>query len=250
MAKQIIYGEEARKKLQSGVDQLAEAVKTTLGPKGRNVALDKKWGGPTITHDGVTVAKEIELEDPFENMGAQLVKEVSSKTNDVAGYGTTTATVLAQAIVRESMKSISRGANPMALRYGIEAAAEAVVKDVEAMAKPIKTREEKEQVATNSAQDPEMGNLIAEALEKVGAEGVVTVEESRGLEVSVDYKEGMQLDKGYASSYFVTDTARMEASIEDPYILITDKKISNIQDILPLLENIVKVTKNFVIIAE
>lgn len=250
MAKQIIYGEEARKKLQSGVDQLAEAVKTTLGPKGRNVALDKKWGGPTITHDGVTVAKEIELEDPFENMGAQLVKEVSSKTNDVAGDGTTTATVLAQAIVRESMKSISRGANPMALRYGIESAAQAVVKEVEKMAKPIKTREEKEQVATNSAQDAEMGGLIAEALEKVGAEGVVTVEESRGLEVSVDYKEGMQLDKGYTSSYFVTDTARMEASIEDPYILITDKKISSIQEILPLLENLLKVTKNFVIIAE
>ncbi len=250
MAKQIIYGEEARKKLKSGVDQLAEAVKTTLGPKGRNVALDKKWGGPTITHDGVTVAKEIELEDPFENMGAQLLKEASSKTNDVAGDGTTTATVLAQAIVTEAMKSISRGANPMALRYGIEAAAEAVAKEIESMAKPIKTRQEKEQVATVSAQDAEMGALIAEALEKVGAEGVVTVEESRGLEVSVDYKEGMQLDKGYASAYFVTDTTRMEATVEDPYILITDKKISSIQDILPLLESIVKVSKNFIILAE
>lgn len=250
MAKQIIYGEEARKKLKAGVDQLAEAVKTTLGPKGRNVALDKKWGGPTITHDGVTVAKEIELEDPFENMGAQLLKEASSKTNDVAGDGTTTATVLAQAIVTEAMKSVNRGANPMALRYGIEAAAEAVAKEIEKMAKPIKTHQEKQQVATVSAQDAEMGALIAEALEKVGAEGVVTVEESRGLEVSVDYKEGMQLDKGYASAYFVTDTTRMEATVEDPYVLITDKKISAIQEILPLLENIMKVSKNFVIIAE
>jgi chaperonin GroEL len=198
----------------------------------------------------VTVAKEIELEDPFENMGAQLVKEVSSKTNDVVGDGTTTATVLAQAIVRESMKAISRGANPMALRYGIESSIEAVVDEVSKMAKPIKTKDEKKKVATNSAQDEEMGALVAEALEKVGAEGVVTVEESRGLEVSVDYREGMQLDKGYASAYFVTDSARMEAAIEDPYILITDKKISAIQDILPLLESIVKVTKNFVIIAE
>ncbi len=250
MAKQMLYGEEARKKLKSGVDQLAEAVKTTLGPKGRNVALDKKWGGPTITHDGVTVAKEVELEDPFENMGAQLLKEAASKTNDAAGDGTTTATVLAQAIVNESLKSISRGANPMALRYGIEAAADAVAKEVDKMAKPIKTREEKEQVATVSSQDAEMGKLIAEALEKVGAEGVVTVEESKGLEVSVEYKEGMQLDKGYSSAYFVTDPARMEASVEDPYILITDKKISAIQDILPLLESVMKVSKNFVIIAE
>jgi chaperonin GroEL len=250
MAKQMIYGEEARKKLKSGVDQLAEAVKTTLGPKGRNVALDKKWGGPTITHDGVTVAKEVELEDPFENMGAQLLKEAASKTNDAVGDGTTTATVLAQAIVNDSLKSISRGANPMALRYGIEAAAEAVATEVEKMAKPIKTREEKEQVATVSSQDAEMGKLIAEALEKVGSEGVVTVEESKGLEVSVEYKEGMQLDKGYVSTYFVTDSARMEASIEDPYILITDKKVSSIQDILPLLENLMKVSKNFVILAE
>lgn len=250
MAKQMLYGEDARKKLKAGVDQLAEAVKTTLGPKGRNVALDKKWGGPTITHDGVTVAKEVELEDPFENMGAQLLKEVASKTNDVAGDGTTTATVLAQAIVNESLKSISRGANPMALRYGIEASAEAVAAAVAKMAKPVKTREEKEQIATVSSQDEEMGKLIAEALEKVGAEGVVTVEESKGLEVSIDYREGMQLDKGYISAYFVTDPGRMEASIEDPYILITDKKISSIQEILPLLENLMKVTKNFVIIAE
>jgi chaperonin GroEL len=250
MAKQMIYGEEARKKLKAGVDQLAEAVKTTLGPKGRNVALDKKWGGPTITHDGVTVAKEVELEDPFENMGAQLLKEAASKTNDAAGDGTTTATVLAQAIVNESLKSISRGANPMALRYGIEAAADAVAKEVEKMAKPIKTREEKEQVATVSSQDVEMGKLIAEALEKVGSEGVVTVEESKGLEVSVEYKEGMQLDKGFVSTYFVTDSTRMEAAIEEPYILITDKKISSIQDILPLLENLMKVSKNFVILAE
>jgi chaperonin GroEL len=250
MAKQMLYGEEARKKLKSGVDQLAEAVKTTLGPKGRNVALDKKWGGPTITHDGVTVAKEVELEDPFENMGAQIVKEAASKTNDAAGDGTTTATVLAQSLINESLRHISRGANPMALRYGIESAAQAVAKEVEKLAKPLKTKEERQQVATISAQDPEMGALIAEALEKVGAEGVVTVEESRGLEVSVDYKEGMQLDKGYSSPYFVTDPARMEATIEDPYILITDKKISSIQEILPLLENLVKVTKNFVILAE
>jgi chaperonin GroEL len=250
MAKQMIYGEEARKKLKAGVDQLAEAVKTTLGPKGRNVALDKKWGGPTITHDGVTVAKEVELEDPFENMGAQLLKEAASKTNDAAGDGTTTATVLAQAMVNESLKSISRGANPMALRYGIEAAANAVAAEVEKMAKPVKAASEKQQVATVSAQDEEMGKLIAQALDKVGAEGVVTVEESRGLEVSVDYKEGMQLDKGFVSTYFVTDPSRMEANIEDPYILITDKKISAIQDILPLLESLVRVTKNFVIIAE
>lgn len=250
MAKQMLYGEEARKKLKSGVDQLAEAVKTTLGPKGRNVALDKKWGGPTITHDGVTVAKEVELEDPFENMGAQLLKEAASKTNDAAGDGTTTATVLAQAIVTESLKSINRGANPMALRYGIEAAADAVAKEVAKMSKPVKTREEKEQIATVSSQDTEMGKLIAEALEKVGSEGVVTVEESKGLEVSIDYKEGMQLDKGYVSAYFVTDSARMESTIDDPYILITDSKISSIQDILPLLENVMKVSKNFVIIAE
>jgi chaperonin GroEL len=250
MAKQMIYGEEARKKLKSGVDQLAEAVKTTLGPKGRNVALDKKWGGPTITHDGVTVAKEVELEDAFENMGAQLLKEAASKTNDAAGDGTTTATVLAQAIVNESLRAISRGANPMALRYGIETAADAVANEVEKMSKPVKTTEERQQVATISAQDVEMGKMIAEALDKVGAEGVVTVEESRGLEVSVEYKEGMQLDKGYVSPYFVTDSTRMESSLEDPYILITDKKISSIQDILPLLENLVKVTKNFVILAE
>ncbi len=250
MAKQLLYSEEARKKLKSGVDQLARAVVTTLGPKGRNVAIDKKWGGPSVIHDGVTVAKEIELEDPFENMGAQLVKEAASKTNDVAGDGTTTATLLAQAVVGEGMKNISAGANPMILKRGLEKATAAVVNEIKKMAQPIRSKEERAQIATISAADPEIGELIADALEKVGGEGVITVEESKGLEMEVEYKEGMQLDKGYVSPYFVTNPERMETVVENPHILITDQKISSLSDLLPFLENIVKVNKNLVIIAD
>ena len=249
MAKQIIYGEEARKKLKSGVNQLADAVSTTLGPKGRNVGLDKKWGAPNVIHDGVTVAKEIELQDPFENMGAQLVKEASSKTNDVAGDGTTTATVLAQAIVNRGFQAVTSGANPMILKTGMEKGVEAVVAEVKKLAKQVK-EQDVTKVATISAQNEQIGTLIAAALEKVGKDGVVTVEEGRGLELSVEYKEGMEFDKGYASPYFVTNSDKMEAEIENPYILITDKKISSIQDLLPFLESLVKVSKNLVIIAD
>jgi chaperonin GroEL len=250
MAKQLLYSEEARKKLKSGVDQMARAVVTTLGLKGRNVALDKKWGAPNVVHDGVTVAKEIELSDPFENMGAQMVKEAASKTNDVAGDGTTTATLLAQSIIDEGLKNITAGANPMVLKRGIEKAVGVVVKEVEKIASPISAKKEKVQIATISAADPEIGQMIADALERVGDSGVVTVEESKGLELEVDYKEGMQLDKGYASAYFVTDPERMEAEINEPYILITDKKISAMNDLLPVLENLVKISKNLVIIAD
>ena len=250
MAKQLLYSEEARQKLKSGVDQLARAVVTTLGPKGRNVALDKKWGAPNVVHDGVTVAKEIELKDPFENMGAQMVKEAASKTNDVAGDGTTTATLLAQSIITGGLKNIAAGANPMVLKRGIEKAASAVVAEIEKIANPISSKKEKVQIATISAADPEIGQTIADALEEVGDSGVVTVEESKGLELEVDYKEGMQLDKGYASPYFVTNAERMEAEISDPYILITDKKISAVNDLLPVLENLVKISKNLVIIAD
>ncbi len=249
MAKQIIYGEEARKKLKAGVNQLAEAVSTTLGPKGRNVALDKKWGAPNVIHDGVTVAKEIELQDPFENMGAQLVKEAASKTNDVAGDGTTTATVLAQSIVNKGFQAVTSGANPMIIKAGMEKGVEAVVAEVKKMAKQVK-EQDVTKVATISAQNEQIGTLIARALEKVGKDGVVTVEEGRGLELSIDYKEGMEFDKGFASAYFVTNADKMEAEIENPYILITDKKISSIQELLPLLENLVKVSKNLVIIAD
>ncbi|OQX51012.1 chaperonin GroL [candidate division CPR3 bacterium 4484_211] len=250
MPKQIIYSEEARKRLKSGVDQLALAVKTTLGPKGRNVALDKSFGGPTVTHDGVTVANEIELKDKFENMGAQLLKEAASKTNDVAGDGTTTSVVLAQAIVNEGLKNIAAGVNPMSLRSGILSAAGQVAEEVKRLARDVSSREQKAQVATISAADAEIGQKIAEALEKVGNEGVVTVEESKGLEFEIDYREGMQFDRGYSSPYFVTDPSRMEAVVKDAYILITDQKISALNDILPLLENLVKVSKNFVIISE
>lgn len=250
MPKQLLYSEEARKKLKAGVDKLARAVVTTLGPKGRNVALDKKWGAPNVVHDGVTVAKEIELADPFENMGAQLVQEAASKTNDVAGDGTTTATLLSQAIVSEGLKNITAGVNPMILRRGLEKATEAVVEEIKKLAKPIHTREEKAQIATISAASKEIGNLIADALEKVGDGGVITVEEGKGLKLEVEYKEGMMLDKGYASSYLITDPSRMEAVINDPYILITDQKIASLQDILPMLENFVKVSKNLVIIAD
>ncbi|MBM4402230.1 MAG: chaperonin GroEL [Candidatus Cloacimonetes bacterium] len=250
MAKQILYSEDARKKLKAGVDALANAVKTTLGPKGRNVALEQSFGGPNVTHDGVTVAKEIELKDSFENMGAKLLYEAANKTNDVAGDGTTTSVVLAQGMIEEGLKNIAAGVNPMLLRKGIEEATQKVVSEIKKNAKPVSAKEEKAQVATISAADREIGNLIAEALEKVGDEGVVTVEESKGLEFEIDYREGMQLDKGFASPYFITDPARLEAAIEDPYILITDKKISSLNDILPLLENLVKVSKNFVIIAD
>src|SRR3990172_8968892 len=250
MAKQLLYSEEARTKLKAGVDKLSAAVATTLGPKGRNVALDKKWGAPNVVHDGVTVAKEIELKDPFENMGAQLVEEAASKTNDVAGDGTTTATLLAQAIVNSGLKNITAGANPMILKRGIEKGVEAVVAEIKKMAKPVKGKEGIAQVATISAADSQIGNMIAEALEKVGKDGVVTVEEGKGLVMEIEYKEGMEFDKGYASAYFVTNPDRMEAEIENPYILITDKKISSIQDLVPFLENFVKVSKDLVIVAD
>ncbi len=249
MAKQIKYGAEARELLKQGVNELADAVATTLGPKGRNVALDKKWGAPNVIHDGVSVAKEIVLEDPFKNMGAQLVKEAASKTADVAGDGTTTSTVLARAIVNEGLLRITAGANPMIMRRGIERAGDLVVTELKKIAKAVKAGDITN-VATISAADPELGKLIAQALEKVGKDGVVTVEEGRGLSTEVEYKEGMEFDKGYASAYFVTNTDRMTAEIQDPYILITDKKISNLQEFVPFLENVVKVTKNLVIIAD
>lgn len=249
MAKQILYGEDARKSLKAGVDKLADAVVTTLGPKGRNVAIDKKWGAPNVIHDGVSVAKEIELEDPFENMGAQLVKEASSKTNDVAGDGTTTATLLAKSIIDNGFKAVSAGSNPMILKTGVEKAVEAVVSEVKKMSKEVKG-DDVLKVATISAQDEKIGGLIAEALHKVGKDGIVTVEEGRGIEFSIDYKEGMEFDKGYASAYFVTNSDTMEAEIDEAYILITDKKISSLQELLPFLENFVKVSKNLVIIAD
>jgi chaperonin GroEL len=247
-AKQLIFREEARRGLQRGVDKVAEAVSTTLGPKGRNVALDKKFGAPTVTHDGVTVAKEIELEDPFENMGAQLLKEAATKTNDIAGDGTTTATVLAQAIVNEGLRNVAAGANPMLLKRGIMAAAESVAKNVRSQATPISTKEEIASVASISAQDTEIGSLIAEVMDKVGKDGVVTVEESKGLEFETEYVEGMQFDRGYISPYFITNPESMEAVIEEPYILIYDKKISAAQDIVPLLEKLVQIGKRDVVI--
>jgi len=251
MAKQLLYAEQAREKLKKGVDAVAKAVGTTLGPKGRNVALDKKWGAPSVVHDGVSVAKEIELEDPFENMGAQLVKEAADKTNDITGDGTTTATILAQAIVDEGIKNITAGANPMILNKGIEKAAAQVVESIKKQAKPVRDNSEKiTQVATISAQNAEIGAKIAEAIKKVGPDGVVTVEEGKGLELVIDYKEGMEFDKGYISAYFITDPDTMEATIEDPYILLTDKKISSLQELLPFLENLVKASKNLVIIAD
>lgn len=251
MAKQLKYAAEAREKLKKGVDAVAKAVGTTLGPKGRNIALDKKWGAPSVVHDGVSVAKEIELEDPFENMGAQLVKEAADKTNDITGDGTTTATILAQAIVDEGIKNITAGANPMILNKGIEKAVEQAVESIKKQAKPVRDDSEKiVQVATISAQNQEIGEKIAEALKKVGPNGVVTVEEGKGLELVIDYKEGMEFDKGYVSPYFVTDPDSMEATIEDPHILLTDKKISSLQELLPFLENLVKTSKNLVIIAD
>ena len=250
MAKQIIFGEEARKALQAGVDQLADAVKVTLGPKGRNVVLDKKYGSPLITNDGVTIAKEIELDDPFQNMGAQLVKEVSVKTNDAAGDGTTTATVLAQALILEGMKNVAAGANPMVVKKGISKAVDVAVKTVVSNSKKVSGSADIARVATVSAGDEVIGNLIAEAMEKVSADGVITVEESKTAETYTEVVEGMQFDRGYITPYMATDTDKMEAIIDDPVVLITDKKISNIQEILPLLEQIVGAGKKLVIVAE
>ena len=250
-AKQMMFRDEARRGLQRGVDKLADAVSTTLGPKGRNVAIDKKFGAPTVTHDGVTVAKEIELTDPYENMGAQLLKEAATKTNDIAGDGTTTATVLAQAIVNEGLKNVAAGANPMLLKRGIMAAADAIARNIKEQAILISTKAEIASVASVSAQDSDIGNLIAEVMDKVGKDGVVTVEESKGLEFETEYVEGMQFDRGYMSPYFITSAEAMEASIEEPYILIYEKKISAAQDIVPVLEKLVQMGKrDIVIIAE
>jgi chaperonin GroEL len=249
MAKQIKYSAQARELLKQGVDELADAVATTLGPKGRNVALDKKWGAPNVIHDGVTVAKEIELDDPFKNMGAQLVKEAASKTADVAGDGTTTSTILARSIVDEGILRITAGANPMIMRRGLEKAGEFAVEELKKMSKAIKATDISN-VATISAGNAELGNLIAEALNKVGKDGVVSVEEGRGLTTEIEYKEGMEFDKGYASAYFVTNPDKMDSEIDNPYILITDKKVSNLQELLPFLENLVKVSKDLVIIAD
>ncbi len=250
MAKQIIYGEEARKALQTGIDKLSNTVKITLGPKGRNVVLDRKYGAPLITNDGVTIAKEVELEDAFENMGAQLVKEVATKTNDVAGDGTTTATLLAQALVREGMKNVAAGANPMVVKKGMKAAVDAVVAEVLKNAKPVESTEDIARVATVSAADEYVGNLIADAMAKVTSDGVITIEESKTSETYSDVVEGMQFDRGYISPYMVTDTDKMEAVIDDALILITDKKIGNIQELLPILEQIVQSGKKLVIVAE
>ena len=250
MAKEIKYGVEARKALEAGVNQLADTVRVTLGPKGRNVVLDKSFGAPLITNDGVTIAKEIELENAFENMGAQLVKEVATKTNDVAGDGTTTATVLAQAMINEGMKNLAAGANPIVLRKGMKKACEAVVEEIAKMSKPIEGKEQIARVAAISASDDEVGDLVADAMEKVSKDGVITIEESKTMKTELDLVEGMQFDRGYVSAYMCTDMDKMEANLDDPYILITDKKISNIQDILPLLEQIVKTGSRLLIIAE
>ena len=250
MAKEIKYGVEARKALEAGVNQLADTVRVTLGPKGRNVVLDKSFGAPLITNDGVTIAKEIELENAFENMGAQLVKEVATKTNDVAGDGTTTATVLAQAMINEGMKNLAAGANPIVLRKGMKKACEAVVEEIAKMSKPIEGKEQIARVAAISASDDEVGDLVADAMEKVSRDGVITIEESKTMKTELDLVEGMQFDRGYVSAYMCTDMDKMEANLDDPYILITDKKISNIQDILPLLEQIVKTGSRLLIIAE
>src|SRR5947209_1364254 len=242
MAKQIIFEEEARRQLKLGVDIIANAVKTTLGPKGRNVALDKKFGAPTVTHDGVTVAKEIELQDAYQNMGAQLLKEAATKTNDVAGDGTTTATVLAQAIVTEGLKNLAAGANPMMLKHGIEKGAQAIVKQIKESATKVEDKAQIANVAAISAADPEIGNLIADVMDKVGKDGVITVEESKGLQFETEYVEGMQFDRGYISAYFITNAERMEAELSEPYILITDKKISASTDIVPIMEKSIQMT--------
>jgi len=249
-SKLLRFGEEARRSLEAGVDKLADAVAITLGPKGQNVVLDKKWGAPTITNDGVTIAKEIELEDPWENMGAQLCKEVATKTNDVAGDGTTTATVLARAMVKGGMKNVAAGANPMALKRGIEKAVAAVVKSIEGQAKDVESKDEIAQVASISAADPAIGDVIAEAMDKVGKDGVITVEESNTFGMELDFVEGMQFDKGYISPYFVTDQERMEAVLEDPYILLLNKKVSSVQELLPVLEKVMQSGKPLAIISE
>ena len=250
MAKQLKYGEEARRALESGINQLANTVKITLGPKGRNVVLDKKYGAPLITNDGVTIAKEIELEDPFENMGAQLVREVATKTNDVAGDGTTTATLLAQARVHEGMKNVAAGANPMGIKHGIEAAVNEAVEGLKKISKPVENKQAIAQVASISAGDEKVGVLISDAMEKVGNDGVITIEESKTMKTELNVVEGMQFDRGYASAYMVTDTDKMEAVLDNPYILITEKKISNIQEILPVLEAVVQQGRKLLIIAE
>ncbi len=250
-AKQLIFDEVARARLKTGIDHLANAVKVTMGPRGRNVALDKKWGPPTVTHDGVTVAKEIELPDPFENMGAQLLKQAATKTQDVAGDGTTTATVLAQAIVTEGLRNVVAGANPMLLKRGIEKGTDAVVEYIKSVAKPVQGRQDVAHIATISANDPEIGNMLADIMEKVGKDGVVTVEEGKGLKMEVEYTEGMQFDRGYISPYFITNPERMEAVLEEPYILITDEKISAVNDIVPTLEKVIQTgKKDILIIAE
>ncbi|NLK43556.1 MAG: chaperonin GroEL [Tissierellia bacterium] len=250
MAKEIKFGEDARRAMEKGINQLADTVKVTLGPKGRNVVLDKKFGAPLITNDGVTIAREIELEDKYENMGAQLVKEVATKTNDVAGDGTTTATLLAQAIIREGLKNVAAGANPMILQKGIKAAVNKAVEEIKRFSKEVESKEAIAQVASISAGDEEIGNLIADAMEKVGNDGVITVEESKSMGTTLEVVEGMQFDRGYVSAYMVTDTEKMIAEYDDPFILITDKKISNIQEILPILEQIVQMSRPLVIIAE
>ncbi len=251
MAKQLVFKEDARRHLKNGVDALADAVKTTLGPKGRNVALDKKWGSPTVTHDGVTVAKEIELENPFDNMGAQLLKEAATKTNDVAGDGTTTATVLAQSIVTEGLKNVAAGANPMLLKRGLEVGRDAVVAYISESSTPVADREMIAQVASISAADAQIGELLADVMDKVGKDGVITVEESKGLEFETEYVEGMQLDRGYLSPYFVTNSERMESVLDNPFVLIHDKKISSAQDLVPILEKLMQMGKReIVIIAE
>jgi chaperonin GroEL len=250
-AKDLVFNAEARRQLKSGIDQLANAVKVTLGPRGRNVALDKKWGAPTVTHDGVTVAKEIELENHFQNMGAQMLKQAATKTNDVAGDGTTTSTVIAQAAVNEGLRNLAAGANPMLMKRGIDAATTAVVEEIKRMATPLNGQADIEHIATISANDAEIGQMLAEAMEKVGRDGVITVEEGKGLKLEVEYTEGMQFDRGYISPYFISDSQRMEASVDEPYLLITDKKISAISDIVPVLEKLVQTgRKELVIIAE
>src|SRR5574339_949217 len=249
-AKQLVFSEDARRKLKNGMNTVANAVGATLGPKGRNVAVDRKFGSPTVTHDGVSVAKEIELEDPFENRGAQLLKEAATKTNDVAGDGTTTATVLAQSIVTEGLKVVAAGANPMLIKRGLDKGAEAIVAELKGLAKPVRDRADIAHVATISAADSEIGDLIAEVMEKVGKDGVITVEESKGIAFEKEYTEGMQIDRGYISAYFVTNSERMEAELEEPYILITDKKISAINEILPVLEKVASARSPLVIIAE
>ena len=250
MSKKLIFNEEARRGLEAGVNKLANTVRVTLGPRGRNVVLEKKWGAPTITNDGVTIAKEIELEDHFENMGAQLLKEVATKTNDIAGDGTTTATVLAQALIREGLRNVAAGAAPLSLKRGIELTVEAVVKSIAEQSKEIETKEEIAQVASISAADPEIGAIISDAIDRVGRDGVVTVEEGQTFGMDLEFTEGMQFDKGYISPYFVSDPERMEAVLEDPYILVVNQKISNVRDLLPVLERVMQSGRQLLIVAE